>query len=322
MKSLFVVCALLVPSSFSFQIDSPPAIDYHQHLFSPATSRLASGAGHGEYEQIDAARLVALLDAAGIRRALVLSVAYQFGNPNRPPIEDEYAKVKAENDWTSSQVALFPDRLRAFCGVNPLRDYALDEIARCAGDRWLRAGLKLHFGNSDVDLDNPQHVERLRRVFRAAGDRGMAVAVHMRSSVTRQRAYGRKEAQIFLNEVLPAAPDAPVQIAHLAGAGTYDDPSTDEALSVFLDAIARHDPRMTHVYFDVSGIAGFGKWTDKADVIAARIRQLGVQRILFGSDGATAGGMAPREAWSAFRKLPLSDEEFRTIATNLAPYMR
>jgi hypothetical protein len=40
------------------------------------------------------------LDEAGIRIALVLSVAYQFANPNRPAVEGEYAKVRVENDCT------------------------------------------------------------------------------------------------------------------------------------------------------------------------------------------------------------------------------
>ena len=68
-------------------------------------------------------------------------------------------------------------------------------------------------------------------------------------------------------------PYIPVPIAHLAGAGRYDDPAVDEALGVFVNAIGNHDPRMAHVYFDVSGIAGVGHWPDKADVIAKRIRQ-------------------------------------------------
>src|SRR5438034_9220553 len=108
-----------------------------------------------------------------------------YGNPNRPPVDDEYGKVKAENDWTSRQVARFPDRLRAFCGVNPLKDYALEELARCAKDPQLHFGLKLHFGNSDVDLHNAQHVEQLRRVFRAANDNRMAIVVHLRSEERR-----------------------------------------------------------------------------------------------------------------------------------------
>jgi hypothetical protein len=55
---------------------------------------------------------------------------------------------------------------------------------------------------------------------------------------------------------------------------------------------------------------------------AARIRQLGVGRVLFESDGFGGGNVAPQDAWAAFRRLPLSEEEFGTIATNLTPYMR
>jgi hypothetical protein len=40
----------------------------------------------------------------------VLSIAYQYSGANRPAIEDEYAKVREENDWTSQQVALYPER--------------------------------------------------------------------------------------------------------------------------------------------------------------------------------------------------------------------
>jgi predicted TIM-barrel fold metal-dependent hydrolase len=266
--------------------------------------------------------LIGFLDEAGIRRAVVLSVAYQLGNPNRPPETDEYAKVRAENDWTSQEVARFRDRLRGFCGVNPLKEYALQEITRCARDPQLHFGLKLHFGNSDVDLGNPQHVAALRQIFRVANANRMAILVHMRPSVTMRRPYGAVQAHSFLSNVLPEAPDVAVQIAHLAGAGGYDDPSIDQALEVFVAAIANQDARMARVYFDVSGVVGLGAWVSKMGLVASRIRQLGVERILYGSDGAGGGNLTPREAWRAFRKLPLSDIEFRTIETNLAPYLR
>jgi len=317
MRIGILCCAFALTSFTSLHAQSQPLVDYHQHLFSPAVAKLSPG-----LKSIDASDLIALLDSAGIRRALVLSVAYQFGNPNKPAVEDEYAQVKAENDWTSRQVARFPDRLRGFCSVNPLKDYAIEELTRCSKDPQLHIGLKLHFGNSDVDFDNPQHVEQLRRMFRAANEHRMAIAVHMRSSVTRKRPYGDAQARVFLNEVFPAAPDVPIQIAHLAGAGGYDDPAVDQALAVFVNAIAKQDPRMTHVYFDVSGAAGYGKWTEKANIIATRIRQLGVGHVLYGSDGYGGGNLAPREAWAAFLQLPLSDDEFRMIANNIAPYMK
>jgi predicted TIM-barrel fold metal-dependent hydrolase len=314
---LFVLSILaVIPLQSTQRNVPPPLVDHHQHLFSPEVTRSSN------VDPLEVAELIRNLDDAGIRRAAVLSVAYQFGHPNRPPVEHEYDQVKAENDWTSKQVARFPDRLRGLCGVNPLKDYALSELERCARDPFMRTGLKLHFGNSDVDLDNADHVQRLRRLLHAANDHGMALVIHMRSSVTKQRPYGAKQARTFLEEVLPAAPDVTVQIAHLTGGGSYDEPSTDEALSFFIGAIQNHDPRMTHVYFDVSGIAGFGKWTDKADQIVARIRQIGVERILFGSDGARGGGLTPRDAWKDFLQLPLSDAELRAIAGNVAPYLK
>jgi predicted TIM-barrel fold metal-dependent hydrolase len=294
-----------------------PTTDYHQHLLSPSAAALGGLPG-----SVDAKTLIGLLDGAGVHWALVLSLAYQYGNPNRPPVKDEYEKVKAENDWTGHQVAQYPDRLRAFCGVDPLKDYALAEIARCAKDPYLHFGLKLHFGNSDVDLDNPQHLAQLRQVFKAANEHGMAIAIHLHSSVTKHRAYGAKEARAFLNEILSSAPDIPIQIAHLAGSGGYDDPSDDEALSVFIDAIKEHDPRMTHVYFDISGVAGLGKWEEKKSLIATRIRQVGIRRILWGSDGSFGAGMPPREALRTYRELPLTAEEFKTIEANVPPYMR
>jgi predicted TIM-barrel fold metal-dependent hydrolase len=228
--------------------------------------------------------------------------------------------VRAENDWTSQQVSLYPDRLRGFCGVNPLRDYAVDEIARCAKDPLLRSGIKLHLGNSDVDLDNPEHVRKLAGVFGEADRHGMAIVIHMHPSVTRNRPYGARQARVFLEEVLTAAPHVYVQVAHLCGAGDYD-PPIDDALGVFAEAIAHHDPRVARVYFDISGMLSGSVLKANGSRIATRVRQLGPDRILFGSDGA-GPGTTPREYWTSFRKLPLSEEEFRTIENNVAAYMK
>ena len=295
----------------------PPLIDYHQHLLSPAVAKVNSLP-----TPFTSRDLIALLDAAGIRRALVLSQAYQFGNPNRPPVPDEYERVKEENDWTAGQVAQYPDRLRAFCGVDPLKDYALAEIERCSKDPYLHFGLKLHFGNSDVDLTNPVHAAAVRRVFAAADEHHMPIVVHMHPSVSRHRPYGAKHAQVMLDEILPAAAHVPVQVAHLTGAGGYDDPAIDEALLVFIAAIKKNDPRVANLYFDICGVAGLGDWQAKKTLIAERIREIGVSRILWGSDGAFGGGVTPQQALDAYRQLPLTGAEFHTIDTNLTPYMR
>jgi ketosteroid isomerase-like protein len=132
---------------------------------------------------IIAEQLVAELDAAGMKRAAVLSVAYWFGNPRRKIEGDEYAKVRAENDWMAGQVARFPDRLVGFCSFSPIKDYALGELERCVKSGSFK-GLKLHFGNSGVDVLNPQHAEKVRAVFRLANEKRFPVLVHLWSRIS------------------------------------------------------------------------------------------------------------------------------------------
>ena len=299
----------------------PPVADHHQHLFSAELATLMSTT-----PPIAAAKprraddLIAQLDAAGIKRAVVLSTAYIFEQPSRKADAAEM-KLRRDNDWTSQQVARYPDRLVGFCGLNPLKDYALDELARCAGDPNLRRGLKLHFGNSVVDYHNPAHIQQVRRVFQAANARRMAIVVHVRASVTQKLAYGRDEALIFLNELMPAAPDVVVQVAHLAGAGSWQDEGVLQAFEVLADAVAKHDPRTRLLYFDVTAI-GAPAMLDSAERWTALIRKAGTERVLFGSD-ATLPTASPADAWAALRRLlPLTDGEFRTIAANVPPYMR
>jgi predicted TIM-barrel fold metal-dependent hydrolase len=268
-------------------------------------------------------RLIALLDAAGIRRAAVLSLAYMHGSQSFRG-DDEYAQVRAENDWTREQVARFPDRFRALCSFNPLREYALRELDRCAKDAGLRHGLKLQFANSGVDLRNREHVALLRQVFAAANARRMPIVAHIwTGDEFVGKPYGRAEAQVFLNDVLSAAPDIPVQIAHLAGAGPRLDRGTREALTVLADAISSGDRRTRRLFFDVATNVTPQISIEDAAFIAARLRQIGLQRILYGSDLGLGGNLPPRQAWGAFRgMLPLTDAELRTIASNIAPYMR
>jgi uncharacterized protein len=299
------------------QAPEGPGADHHQHLFGPAIVARATS----PLETVDADRLVALLDQGGIRQAAVLSLAYMYGNPNRPPVEREHEAVKAENDWTSAQVATVPDRLVAFCSINPLRPYALEEIARCAADPRLKRGLKLHFGNSDVNLTDAADAARLREVFALANRHGMAIVVHARTTISKQRPYGAGHARVFLETLLPAAPDVPVQIAHLAGSGGYDEPGVDDAVGVFVDALAARDPRVARLWFDVSGVAGLGNWPRPAARVAERIRQLGVERVLWGADGAAAGN-TPAAAWKTFKEVPLTPAELDTIRTNVAPYLK
>ncbi|XYJ08354.1 amidohydrolase family protein [Telluria sp. B2] len=301
-------------------VHAQPVGDFHQHVFSDDTIALIGPAAG--LIPLRAYDLVALLDSAGIRKAVLLSTAYMFGSPRRQ-VDNEYARVRRENDWTAAQAAQFPDRLLAFCGFNPLKDYALVELNRCASIPGLRRGIKLHLGNSDVQLDNPAHVERLRDVFAAANAKGMAIVVHLRANIGKKRPYGEKQARAFLEQVLPAAPDVVVQVAHLAGTGPgFEDPPAREVLAVLAGAVEQGAPQTRNLWFDLASIADRGLTSDAAGLMAQRIRQVGVERVLYGTDAAQGGNLRPREAWAAFRRLPLTEEEFAQIARNVPPYFR
>lgn len=316
--SLCLLVIFLLAGTAAGQV--APVADHHQHVFSPAMVKLLNP-GPGFPAQITASDVVAELDRAGIRRALLLSVAYIYGSPART-VADEYAKVRAENDWAAAQAAQYPKRLRAFCGFNPLKPYALDELERCAKDPNLKHGIKLHFGNSDVQLENPEHVEKLKRVFRAANQHRMAIVIHMRASISLKRPYGAAQARVFLEQLLPVVPDSHIQIAHLAGSGPgYDDPPADNAMALLAEAVERHDPRTRHLWFDVTSCVDQNISPANAALVVKRIRQVGVKRILYGSDAAAGGNLRPRENWAAFRRIALTDAEFKQIAKNVTPYI-
>ena len=57
------------------------------------------------------------------------------------------------------------------------------------------------------------------------------------------------------------------------------------------------------------------------ELATGRLRQLGVERLLSGSD--LDPEVPPKRAWTTFRvMLPLTDDELRAIADNVAPYLR
>jgi predicted TIM-barrel fold metal-dependent hydrolase len=282
-----------------------PRVDHHQHLLN--ADMVAQG-----QEPIDARVMIGMLGEAGIQRAVLLSNAFRYGDPDAP-LADEYARVMAENDWTAREAARYPKRLVALCSFNPLKAYAIDELNRCARDRRFGRGIKLQLGYSDVDLDDPVEVTMLRRVFRVANANGMGLVVHMRTR--RARNFGTTQALTFLDELLAAAPDVPVQIAHFCGGGAPNDPAAEQALAVFTTAIARHDPRVRNLYFDLALVLG-------SPMAAQHIREIGVQHILYGTDGGDPTDPPPKTQVQALHSLPLTPAEIRTIESNVAPYLR
>ena len=289
-----------------------PLVDYHQHLVSKTFEPIA------KLPARDGQALLRELDAAGIRRAVVLSVAYSFAD-ERKKLPDPDGLTRSENDWTSSQVTASRGRLIGFCSANPLRPAALAELDRCLSLPGM-VGIKQHLGNAGVTLRNPAHLARMQQLFALAQRRRAPVLVHMRARGGEN--YGAEDARLFLEKLVPHAPGIEIVVAHLGASGPGYGDQHDEVMAVFGAAALRRDPAMRNVYFDVSSnIAEDTAAADRARA-AARFRQVGVNKILYGSDLSAPGGSI-RRAWEIFRtSMPLTDAEFRRIAANRTRFAR
>lgn len=286
-----------------------PLADHHQYVYSPAAAAFMSTTG--ALHPVSARDLIPQLDAAGIGRAAVLSVAYVYGQAEYAQ-DAEYRRVRAENDWAARQAAEYPERLVALCSVDPLKDYALAELARCAASAEFGRAIRLQPAAGGVQLDDPEQIERLRRVFRSANARGIAIVLQLSET-------GTREARLLIEQLLPHAPDVPVQVAV---AGEREAGPQLAALAVLADAAARQDPRVRHVWIDVSAFARPGLSPADARRLVRRLRQVGMERVLVGSDAAIGSAARPRDAWAAFRRLPLSEAETARVANNVMPYLR
>ena len=304
--------ARATPSSAATTSPAAPRVDYHQHLVSPAFAPIV------KMPERDGKALLAELDAAGVGKAIVLSVGYSFAD-ERKKLENPDGLTRAENDWTSAQVAASGGRLVGFCSANPLRPAALEELERCLALPGMR-GVKLHFGNGGVSLRDSVHAARIVQVFTLAERRGAAVLAHMRARGGLN--FGAEDARLLLDRLVPAAPSIDIVVAHFGGAGPGYPAQADSVMAVFAAAAERGDPRMRNVYFDVATVVTAETTTEGGALVAKRIRQLGSRRVVYGSDLSPPGGSI-RSGWEIFRdRTPLTAEERRTIAGNVLRFAR
>jgi len=289
-----------------------PLVDYHQHLVSAAFEPIVKQPAR------DGAALVKELDAAGIDRAVVLSVGYSFAD-ERKNLNDPDRLTREENDWTSAEVTKNAPRLIGFCSANPLRDAALQELERCLALPGM-TGIKLHFGNAGVTLRDPAHLARMKQVFTLAQRRRVPVLAHMRARGGTN--YGTEDARIFLDEILPLAPGIEIIVAHLGASSPGYGTQNDEVMAVLATAAETNDPRVKNVYVDVSANITEDITPTDAALVAKRIRQLGLKRILYGSDLTPPGGSIAR-GWEIFRtKVPLTAAELQQIMRNRMRFVR
>jgi predicted TIM-barrel fold metal-dependent hydrolase len=210
-------------------------------------------------------------------------------------------------------------RLIGFCSANPLRPVALEELERCLGLPGM-VGIKVHFGNAGITLRDPAHLARMQQLFTLAQRRRAPVLVHMRARGGSN--YGAEDARIFLDKIVSLARDIEIIVAHLGASGPGYSPQHDEVMAVFGAAAEAKDPRMDNVYFDVSSNVNDETTPADAALVVQRIRQVGLRRVLYGSD-LGGPGWSIGKGWESFRtKLPLTAAELQQIANNRLRFAR
>ena len=260
-----------------------------------------------------AADVLAALDEAHVGKGVVLSMGYFFGSPYLAARHYDVARMtRAENEYVAEQVARNPQRLIGFFSVDPLSDSALEEV-RFWADNHRLTGLKLHFANSGVHLKDPEQVRKIAAVVGLAGDRKLPMVIHLRAA----REFTAEEVEIFIRDILPRAGDSWVQIAHAVGWYGTDQIMLDD-LAVFAPHIRRNDPVTRHTLFDLAAVVTPATTPEEATALAQLMRQIGLKRFVMGSDYDLFTPKATDDLTRA--KLPLSNQEWRVVTRNCAPW--
>ncbi len=265
-------------------------VDHHVHLMSPRLMKLFTDVGipfsrpFDDYSVLDS-----LVKRDGTSHVHLASMAYLYGHPEFGRVEDEYAAVRAENNFIIAARDSAPRQyaVTSYCGVNPLRDYAQQEVERCVRD--LRAdGIKLHFNANQVYLTEPEHLQKVKAIFALFARHRLPVLLHFDNSHPK---FGADDVDLLVNDVLAGTDSLHLQIAHFGTSGGFSE-KTAVVINRFIALFEAGEVLRRHsVVFDLSGVAldkdsdGVPQLDDaRFAELAALIRRLGTQRIVFGTD--------------------------------------
>jgi predicted TIM-barrel fold metal-dependent hydrolase len=316
-----VAISLMLAAASSAAGASPAAeviVDHHVHVHSPAilaflpaycASPTRTSKCDPDFSRpLSAEDLLRAMDAAGIKRAWIMSTAYLAESPLMGELVPNHAEiVRAANDFTVDLARRHPDRFDAYIGVNPVSPTALGEIARWRGNPNM-AGIKLHLANSRFDYHDPEQVKQLAAVFHAAVDQHQRIMIHMRNGAT---GYGADEARIFVRDVLPSGRGTKVQIAHVAGWGGID-AATLAALGVFADACEADRAVCGNLTFDLAAIRPEKVSPADQATLVALMRRIGMDHFVAASDWPFSLDL--KAYYASLATLPLTPQEWQGIA--------
>lgn len=310
-----------------------PTADYHVHLLGPGL--IADWKSLGvTFSRADAAYLEAtrLLEPAGgaappLDFALLVPMGHLYGNSEfraglELSLEEERARLAAENDHVAREAARHPGRALALCSVSVLRPYAWEEIRRCRGELG-SAGLKLHLASSEVDLREPEHLTRVAEIAAWAERERVPLLIHLD---TQRRGTQAADVERFARVVLEPHPKLVVIVAHLGGSGGFGrwTQSVFATLVDWLEARAAAGTPHEEIYFDLSAVIlereseGVPPTSnEEAAALGTALRRAGFDRLLLGSDYPVFDPR--RTAELLVERAGLTHDELAHLLANRAP---
>jgi predicted TIM-barrel fold metal-dependent hydrolase len=305
--------------------------DHHVHVLSPTLVRDWKSLGVPFTRPDDVYTSAAGLLGPGaegrLEQALLVPMAHFYGNEEFRgglglSLEQEQARVRAENDYVAAEAARYPGRATALCSVDFSRPYAWEELRRCRSE--LRSpGLKLHLRSAGADIGDAEQLGRLEAMAGWAESEGMGLLLHVD---TGRGGLGAGDVERFFDRVLQPHPRLEVVIAHLGGSGGYGQ-RTRAAFRAFLDRLGRNGDRGPLVRFDLSAVLlereseGVPATTgEEAAALAADLRRAGFDAMVFGSDYPVFDPRAYARLLA--ERLELSAAELRRLLANRATFVR
>lgn len=318
-KTVIIIAAIcvLVSSNNGQDVDRGVSkyVDAHVHILSPSLIKIWKGLGipfsrPDEYYS----DIHVILKNTGTKRIDLISMAHVFSSSEFGRFENERELVEAENSYVAAARNKYPKKIRAYCSVDPLREYALEELERCR-TRLKMDGIKLHHNANQVYLTEPAHLAKVKKVFEFAAKHKLPILLHFDNS---HRRFGEQDVDLLVGSILNDLRPVKLRIAHFGTSGGFS-PRTRAFLDAFTEHLRTNAKLKRHkITFDISAVGldkdseGVRKLTDEEwTELGAYCRKLGFDRIVFATDYPL---YRPAEYLEILRKqLNLTDREVRTL---------
>ncbi|MEL7122869.1 MAG: amidohydrolase family protein [Bacteroidota bacterium] len=294
MKSVFIFLILIFYADdlkSQLNIDSLNIVDYHVHIFSEGLIHNLEAQGYNmansgfqiiNESASDYSNLDKILKDNSSFKMVLISTSYAYKQLDTINWMNEKEFLQLENDLLAKLIQKQPKKLLGFYGINPLKGYALNEIKRCHEELKLH-GLKLHFQGNHVDLNNEDHLQKVKAILSYASKEKIPVLIHNNAWNIED---GQNYANTFIAQVLEEIDSLTIIFAHAGGGGGFFK-FTKDFLSTFDEYFKTADASRNHnIYFELSGVIKLRQFSGSQDLkeLEVLMENIGFDRFIFGSD--------------------------------------